>query len=157
MFTSPTVFLPLAAKTGKFTLRPNSIAREILVDANGKACGVSFVDALSRQPGEAHAKVVVLAASTFESTRLMLNSKSRFFPSGLANSSGQLGRNLCEHIMAASITGVAPRLKNKFPTYPEDGHPGGTYIPRFRNLTDRHPKFIRGYSFEVDTGTSIFP
>src|SRR5262245_9818519 len=157
MFTSPTVFLPLAAKTGKFTLRPNSIAREILVNGDGKARGVSFIDALSGQPSEAYAKVVVLAASTFESTRLMLNSKSGLFPNGLANSSGQLGRNLCEHIMAASITGIAPRLKNKFPTYPEDGHPGGTYIPRFRNLTDRHAKFIRGYSFEIDTGTSIFP
>lgn len=157
MFTSPTVFLPLAAKTGKFTLRPNTIAREILVNASGKARGVSFIDALSRQPAEAHASVVVLAASTFESTRLMLNSKSPFFPNGLANSSGQLGRNLCEHIMAASITGIAPRLKNKFPSYPEDGHPGGTYIPRFRNLTHRNPKFIRGYSFEIDTGTSIFP
>jgi choline dehydrogenase-like flavoprotein len=157
MFTSPTVFLPLAAKSGQFTLRPNSIAREILIDENGKARGVSFIDAVSHQPAEAYAKVVVLAASALESTRLMLNSKSRLFPAGLANSSGQLGKNLCEHIMAASITGIAPRLKSRFPSYPEDGHPGGTYIPRFRNVTDRNAKFIRGYSFEIDTGTSIFP
>ena len=157
MFTSPTVFLPIAQKSGRFTLRPNSIAREILLDENGKARGVAYIDALSHQSYEAHSKVVVLAASTFESTRLLLNSKSRFFPSGLANSSGQLGKNLCEHIMAASITGIAPRLKGKRPSYPEDGHPGGTYIPRFRNVTDRHAKFIRGYSFECDSGTDIFP
>jgi glucoside 3-dehydrogenase (cytochrome c) catalytic subunit len=157
MFTSPTVFLPAAAKSGNFTLRPNSIVREVLLDENARAKGVAFIDGITHQSREAYAKVVVLAASTFESTRLMLNSRSRFFPNGLANSSGQVGRNLCEHVMAASITGFVPKLKGKRATYPEDGNPGGTYVPRFRNVTDRHPKFIRGYSFECDSGAAMFP
>ena len=100
---------------------------------------------------------MVLAASTFETTRLLLNSRSAHFPEGLANSSGQLGRNFCEHIMGASITGIAPRLSGRVPDYPEDGHPGGSYVPRFRNLQKGGASFIRGYSFECDSGTARFP
>ena len=63
--------------TGNLTLRTNAIAREILVDTKtGKARGVSFIDAETGQTYEAQARVVVLAASTLESARLMLLSKS---------------------------------------------------------------------------------
>ncbi len=40
------------------------------------------------------AKIFVLAAQAIESSRLLLNSKNRHFPNGLANSSGELGKNL---------------------------------------------------------------
>src|SRR2546422_578973 len=39
----------------------------------------------------------------------------------------------------------------------DDGRPGGFYIPRFRNLKDRQPGFIRGYGFEGSSGHSMFP
>jgi hypothetical protein len=54
--------------------------------------------------------VVILAASTLESTRIMLNSKSRWHPNGLANSSGALGHYLTDHFTAGSISGVLPEL-----------------------------------------------
>src|SRR5207247_3925805 len=93
-FDSPTGLIYPAMDTGNLTLRTNAIAREILVDKNtGKARGVSFVDAESGRAYEAQAKVVVLAASTLESARLMLLSKSGAHPNGIGNSSGHVGHN----------------------------------------------------------------
>ena len=53
---------------------------------------------------EAKAKVVVLGASTLESARLMLLSKSRTHPNGIGNSSGHVGHNFCEHVMGPSAS-----------------------------------------------------
>jgi choline dehydrogenase-like flavoprotein len=143
--------------TGRLTLRPNSIAYEVLVDPNtGKARGVAFLDSETRKSYEARAKVVVLAASTLESARLMLLSRSRRHPNGIGNSSGHVGHNFCEHLMGPGITGLVKELVGK-PHTLDDGRPGGFYVPRFRNLKDREPGFIRGYGFEGSSGHSIFP
>src|SRR2546422_7047859 len=48
---------------------------------------------------EAKGKVVILAASTLESARLLLLSRSPQHPNGLGNSSGHVGHNFCEHVM----------------------------------------------------------
>ena len=91
-FSSPGSTLPAAAKTGRFTLRPNAVASHIIVDTKtGKATGVACVDQLTRKSFEVFGKVIVLCASTIESTRLMLNSATRQHPAGLGNSSGLLG------------------------------------------------------------------
>ena len=81
------------------------------------------------------AKVVLLAASTLETARLMLLSKSSSHPNGIGNSSGHVGHNFCEHIMGPSVAGFMPELVGK-PRTLDDGRPGGFYIPRFRNLDD---------------------
>lgn len=47
--------------------------------------------------GEITARAVVLAAHAIESPRLLLNSASERLPNGIANSSGQVGRNLMDH------------------------------------------------------------
>jgi choline dehydrogenase-like flavoprotein len=156
-FDSPTGLIYPAMDTGRLTLRTQSIAREVLVDpATGKARGVSFVDEGSGRTLEAKAKVVVLAASTLESARLMLLSKSRQHPSGIGNSSGHVGHNFCEHVMGPGAGGIVKDLVGK-PRTLDDGRPGSFYIPRFRNLKDRHPAFIRGYGFEGGSGTTMFP
>ncbi|MBI1788275.1 MAG: GMC family oxidoreductase [Acidobacteria bacterium] len=150
MFSTRVSLIPMAAATGNLTLRPNSMVRVVLADKEGRARGVAFVDRLTRKEYEVAARVVVLGASCLESTRLLLNSR-------LGNSSGELGRNLCEHIMAAKISGFAPRLAGKMPAYAEDGHPGAGYIPQFQNVTAREKDFIRGYSFECSSGVSDYP
>jgi choline dehydrogenase-like flavoprotein len=156
-FDSPTGLIYPAMDTGNLTLRTNSIAREILVDTKtGKARGVSFVDAESGRTLEALAKVVVLAASTLESTRLLLLSKSNAHPNGIGNSSGHVGHNFCEHVMGPAVTGLVKDLVGK-PKTIDDGRPGGFYIPRFRNLTDKHPDFIRAYGFEGGSGSQMMP
>lgn len=156
-FDSPTGLIYPAMDTGHLTLRTNSVAREITVDPQtGKASGVSFVDSQTMQEYTVRAKVVVVAASTLESARLLLLSKSRQYPNGLANSSGNVGHNFCEHVMGPFIIGRARNLVGKPPTL-DDGRPGDFYIPRFRNLAEKHPKFIRGYGFEGGSGSRMFP
>jgi choline dehydrogenase-like flavoprotein len=156
-FDSPTGLIYPAMDTGNLTLRTNATVSEVLVDNNsGKARGVAFIDTETGRSYEAKAKVVVLAASTLESARLMLLSKSRQHPNGLGNSSGHVGHNFCEHIMGPGITGLVKDRIGK-PRTLDDGRPGGFYVARFRNLTEKHPKFIRGYGFEGGGGMTMFP
>lgn len=159
MFSSIASTLPLAAATGRMTLRPNSVVRQIITDTRtGKAKGVAFVDRVTHQEYEAYAKVVILAASALESTRILLNSKSRQHPQGFGNSSGALGHYLVDHFGGIGAAGFFRRLAGRDPIN-EDGKATGLFIPRFRNLDQqtRHPKFIRGYGFEGGSATSMFP
>lgn len=156
-FDSPTGLIYPAMDTGNLTLRTNAIAREILVDrTTGKARGVAFVDAESGRSYEALGRVVVLAASTLESARLLLLSKSSAHPNGLANSSNHVGHNFCEHVMGPGVTGLVKDRVGK-PKTLDDGRPGGFYVPRFRNLAERQPNFIRGYGFEGGSGSQMYP
>jgi choline dehydrogenase-like flavoprotein len=156
-FDSPTGLIKPALDTRNLTLRTNSIVYQVLVDNNsGKASGVSFVDAESGKNYVAKAKTVVLAASTLESARLMLLSRSNIYPDGIANSSGHVGHNFCEHIMGARVSGLVKDLVGK-PRTLDDGRPGGFYVARFRNLGTRHQNFIRGYGYEGSGGNSMFP
>jgi glucoside 3-dehydrogenase (cytochrome c) catalytic subunit len=156
-FDSPTGLIYPAMDTGNLTLRTNSIAREILVDLKtGKARGVAFADSESGRALEAQAKVVIVAASTLESARLLLLSKSDAHPNGIGNSSGHVGHNFCEHVMGPGVTGLVKERIGK-PRTLDDGRPGGFYVPRFRNLAEKHPRFIRAYGFEGSAGTQMFP
>jgi len=156
-FDSPTGLIYPAQDTGHLTLRTHAIAREVTVDPKtGKARGVAFVDTESGTGYEAKAKVVILAASTLESARLMLLSKSPRHPNGIGNSSGHVGHNFCEHVMGPGVGGIVKDRVGK-PRTLDDGRPGGFYIPRFRNLKDRHGNFIRGYGFEGGSGAEMFP
>ena len=156
-FDSPTGLIYPAMDTGNLTLRTNSTCHEVLVDRNtGKARGVGFVDSVTKKALEAKGKVVILAASTLESARLLLLSKSPQHPNGIGNSSGHVGHNFCEHVMGRGITGLVKDMVGKSHTL-DDGRPGGFYVPRFRNLSDKQPGFIRGYGFEGGSGDEIFP
>src|SRR6201997_1181122 len=93
-FSSSQVLIPPALKTGKLTMITGAMAREILVDKDGKATGVSYIDKATRSEKRINARAVVVAASACESARLLLNSKSTAFPTGLANSSGAVGKYL---------------------------------------------------------------
>ena len=156
-FDSPTGLIYPAMDTGNLTLRTNSTAYEITVDKNtGKANGVAFIDSQTHKALEAKAKVVVVAASTLESARLLLLSKSSQHPNGIGNSSNHVGHNFCEHLMGPGVTGLVKELVGKEHGN-EDGRPGGFYVPRFRNLKDKQPGFLRGYGFEGGGGKGIFP
>src|SRR5262249_22743293 len=135
----------------------NATVSEILVDNNtGRARGVAFIDTAPNKSYEAKAKVVVLAASTLESARLMLLSKSRIHTAGIGNDSVHVGHNFFEQVRRLSALGIYKDKIGAKRTL-DDGRPGGFYVPRFRNLSEKHPKFIRGYGFEGDGGTTMFP
>ncbi|HYO39170.1 MAG TPA: GMC family oxidoreductase [Nocardioidaceae bacterium] len=89
--------IPRAIKTGKCDLRPNSQAVQVTHDASGRADAVLYVDkdgTLHRQA----ARLVCVAGNSIETPRLLLLSASSLHPDGLANSSGQVGRNYMRHL-----------------------------------------------------------
>lgn len=118
-FQSPTVLLPPARTTGKLTVRTHAHAYEVTLDARGRANGVRFFDA---RTGAAHwqrARAVVLAAGTCETARILLNSQTKGFPHGLANGSGQVGRNLLD-TPAVDVNAQVPQLED-MPAFNEEG------------------------------------
>ncbi|MGI8865486.1 MAG: GMC family oxidoreductase, partial [Rubrobacteraceae bacterium] len=89
--------LPKGEKTGHLEVRPESMALKIEHDESGKATGVLYADA----NGDEHfqkARVVCVAGNSIESPRLLLNSASSLHPDGLANSSGEVGKNYMRHV-----------------------------------------------------------
>jgi len=157
-FSSLGVLIPPALATGKLTIRPNALVHTVTVDKNNRATGVAFVDRLTRRHEEVRGRIVVLGASTLETTRLLLNSKSPAHPNGLANSSGVLGKYFCEHVMGGSVNGIIHELAGRH-GIPSDARPhgSGAYIPKFRNVTERSKEFLRGYGFEGGAGAGEFP
>jgi len=157
-FSSTGVLLPIAQKTGNLTLRTNAVVWKVTTDNENRARSVVYIDRNTHQVEEVYGKVIVMGAGTLDTTRILLNSKNKDFPNGLANSSDALGRYFCEQIMAGDITGLIPRLKGNT-NRGGDAHPegGGIYIPRFRNLKEKRKDFVRGYGFEGGGGSSEFP
>src|SRR2546430_13964274 len=91
----------------------------------------SVIDAQTREPLEFHARVVFLCASALESTRILLNSATPRFPTGLANSSGELGKNVMDHCMGGGARGTIPGMEDRTV---HGRRPNGIYVPRFRNV-----------------------
>jgi choline dehydrogenase-like flavoprotein len=156
-FHSPTSLIYPARDTGNLTVRPYSIVSEVLLDeSTNRASGVRVIDAGTREVLDFRARVVVLGAGTLDTTRILLNSRSRRYPNGLGNSSGLLGCYLSEHIMGIRGSGFIPARIGTEPTL-DDGRPVTPYVPRFRNITEKHPDFIRGYHFQGGGGCAEFP
>ena len=88
--------IPRALATGHLDLRPECQAVRITTDTSGKVDGVEYLDAAGALHRQA-ARVVCVAGNSIESPRLLLMSNSPQHPDGLANSSGQVGRNYMRH------------------------------------------------------------
>ncbi len=156
-FHSPTALIYPARDTGHVTVRPYSVVSEVLLDsATNKASGVRVMDMNTREVMDFKARVVVLGAGCLDTTRILLNSKSARYPTGMGNTSDALGRYLSEHLMGIRGSGFIPTRIGTEPTI-DDARPVGPYVPRFRNVTDKHPDFIRGYHFQGGGGSSEFP
>jgi len=151
-FSSSQVLLPPAMATGRLTLLTGAMARAILVDKDGKATGVSYIDKATKSEKRVNARAIVLAASACESARLLLNSKSAQFPNGLANSSGTVGRYLTDSV-GSDGGGYIPSFA-KIPPHNHDGVGGmHMYVPWWK--FDRKNDFPRGYHIEIGGGRSM--
>ena len=160
-FSTLDTIVPTLRGRRNFTLRTGAAVHRVLLDPKtGRARGVEFIDTRNRLTYEAHAKVVVLGAGAMESTRILLNSKTREHPRGLANGSGVLGHYIMDNMKAGMISGWLPSLKGARPTN-DDGTGGGhVYIPRYVNLPSgrgRRSPALRGWHFQPNSGTRIFP
>ncbi len=148
-FSSPSVLIPPALKTGRLKIIPSAMAREITVDEGGLANGVTYVDKATARDNHVRARIVVVAGGACESARLLLNSKSSKFPQGLANSSGTVGKYLMDST-GTSVTGFIPKLMDGIP-HNEDGVGGmHLYMPWW--LDNTKLDFPRGYHIELGGG-----
>ena len=145
-FSSLNGTLPAAEKTGRMTLRPFSVVHSLSFDAKTRrANGVRVIDAKSRAALEFRGQLIFLCASALESVRILLNSATPEFPNGLANSSGELGHNLMDHIKGGGATGTIAGNEDRIVL---GRRPNGIYVPRFRNLKKKDAAFLRGYGFQ---------
>ena len=144
-FSTNASTMPAAFATGNLTLRPHSLVNKIIYDERKqRAVGVEIIDTETRQTHEFFARVIFLNASTVATTFILLNSTSSRFPNGLGNGSDQVGRNLMDHHKGLSIAARVEGFEDK---YYYGRRPCPIYIPRFRNINEKTPGFIRGYHF----------
>ncbi|RYC68470.1 GMC oxidoreductase [Spirosoma sordidisoli] len=147
-FSSNAATLPAANRTGNFTIRPNSVVHSIIFDEKaGKATGVRVVDRETKEMTEFYAKLIFCCASSMASTQILLNSRSRRFPNGLGNDSGELGHNIMDHHYHVGAVGTYDGFEDQ---YYKGRRPGGLFIPRYVNLdaSTRNPNFLRGYDYQ---------
>ncbi|GAA4883763.1 GMC family oxidoreductase [Serinicoccus chungangensis] len=93
--------IPRALESGNAELRPLSQAVRITHGPDGRVDAVEYLDAdgnLHRQATRA----VCVAGNSIETPRLLLMSDSPSHPDGLANSSGQVGRNYMRHLTGSA-------------------------------------------------------
>jgi choline dehydrogenase-like flavoprotein len=149
-FSSNGVTLPAAAATGNLTLQPDTVVHSLIYDeAKNRVLGVRAVDVNTRKTTEYFAKVVFLCASSLNSTAILLNTRTSRFPNGLGNDSGELGHNLMDHHNGGGATASYSGYLDR---YYEGRRATSMYIPRFRNVTKKEEKFVRGYGYEVYSG-----
>jgi len=149
-FSSPFTTVKDAVKSGNCTLITNAVVSHVDIDSDAnKARGVTYVDRMTKETKEVRGKAVILCAQALESTRILLNSSTREYPNGLANSSGVLGHYLMDHVAGGGASGTFDDL-NILPSANPPHRPNGIYMVRFRNTptSGKHPHFIRGYGFQ---------
>ncbi len=147
-FSSNSATIPAAFSTGNLSLITDSIVLEIIYDEkNRMASGVRVMDSLTKKVSEFYAKIIFVNASTIATASILLNSKSKSFPTGLGNTSGQIGHNLMDHFVGTGATGEFEGFQDQ---YYAGRRPVGIYIPRFRNISVETTKneFIRGYGLQ---------
>lgn len=152
-FSSNASTIPWALKTGKLTLRPNSVVHSIIYDEKKeKAIGVRVVDALTLKMSEFFADVIFVNAAAINTNLILLNSTSNRFPNGLGNDNGYLGKFVAFHNYRANVRGEYEGFLDK----KTDGRrPNSGYIPRFRNVYKQETDFLRGYA--AGFGASRYP
>ncbi len=147
------LIFPAQKSGGQVKIFVNSMVREVTVNAEGKATGVSYISKDDRKEYKLKGKVVVLAASACSSARILLNSKSVQHPNGLGNSSDLVGKYLHDST-GSSAAGFIPGLMNRKMSYNEDGVGGmHVYSPWWGDNSKLN--FPRGYHIEVWGGAGM--
>jgi choline dehydrogenase-like flavoprotein len=148
-FSSSQVMIPPAQQTGRLKLITGAMARELILGKSGNVEAVSYIDKNTQTEQQVRARAFVVGASACESARLLLNSKSKRFPTGLANGSGVIGRYLTDNV-GSEGSGYFPVFE-KMPPHNHDGVGGmHLYMPWWK--FDRKNEFLRGYHIEFGGG-----
>jgi hypothetical protein len=138
-YNSADVHIAPAEKSGLVTVFPDCIAREVLVSNANRATGVRYLHRVHQREGEVRGRSVVVACACVQSIALLLMSTSSRYPTGLANSSGQLGRHFIPHF-TGGIECVLEGLRGARPVN-EEGFLDHAYLPSF--MHDRKRPYAR--------------
>ena len=152
-FQTTTSLLPMAMNTGRMKIVTDAMVRDVQLDESGRAKQVTFINRLTGKAEQLNAQIIVLAASACETARILLNSRTNERPNGVANFSGQVGRNLMDST-GANFGGHIPALEGR-PRYNEDGNTGNhIFIPWWGHKAQARGEldFPRGYHFELGGG-----
>lgn len=135
-----------ALKTGKLEIRHDSIVREVSISNDNRATGLKYLHRETRAEGEVRARCVVVSCATAQSVALLLMSRSRRYSTGLANSSGELGRNFIPHFTG----GVQAFLTDLIGVKPVDdeGFLDHAYVPSF--MHDRKRDYARSFGMQFN-------
>jgi choline dehydrogenase-like flavoprotein len=145
-FSTQSATLPAAMKTGRLTVRPDSVVKEIMYDENkNRAIGVRVIDTNTLEVIEFYAKIVFVNGSTLGSTSVLLNSTSNRFPNGMGNDSGELGHNLMDHHFKIGASGEWEGGKDN---YYLGRRANGIYVPRYRNIGNDKRDYVRGFGYQ---------
>ena len=153
IFNTAEHVIPQAVRTGRLTVRSGWMARELLTDDEGQVRAAAVFNRESRAQDEIRADVFAVCGGNIESARLLLNSRSRRFPNGLANNNDVVGRYLHGHIIAEvhgylkDFVGVKP--------FNQDGAIDHAYIPRFDPI--RKPRYAGGFGIQLNVRSYMKP
>jgi choline dehydrogenase-like flavoprotein len=146
-FNSSDYLIEPAFTTGKLDVIDNAVAARVLSGGDGRAVGVQYFDRLTKRERRVRGRVIVVAASCIDSTRILLNSKSPRYPNGIGNSNDVIGRYLTEQIFF-DMHGFLPELIGG-PTQNDDGIGGEhIYLPRFNHRDGRKRDYLRGFGIQ---------
>ena len=131
--------IPRAEATGRLDLRIQSMATRIEHGSDGRVNAVVYRDASGAEQRQ-KARAACVAGNALETPRLLLLSESGKFPHGLANSSDQVGRNYCHHVLNFTVatfekpvymwrgTSQAGLVEDEAVNDPKRGFAGGYFI-----------------------------
>jgi choline dehydrogenase-like flavoprotein len=142
-----------ALQTGKLEILHNSIVREVMVSDENRATGVRYLNRETKAEGELRARCVVVSCATAQSVALLLMSKSRLYPNGLANSSGHLGKDFIPHFtggVQAFLTDLIGR-----PAFNDEGFLDHAYVPSFMHNRKRDYARSFGMQFNYQNRRSV--
>jgi choline dehydrogenase-like flavoprotein len=144
-FSSVSSTIPWSMKTGKLTLKADSVVHSVIYDEKAKkAVGVRVIDAHTKEMTEYYARVIFLNASTIATNMILLNSTSNRFQNGLGNENGLLGKYVSFHNFKANISG---EYEGFLENTTAGIRPNASYIPRFRNMFKQdNLNFQRGWA-----------
>ncbi len=151
-FSSGTCLVKPAMRKGKVELYAHAMVRKVTTNDQGEATGVSYINTMDMKEYKLRSRVVVLGASAGETARIMLNSKSKTHPNGLANGSGIVGRYIHDSTGADRMA-IMPDLIDR-ERYNEDGV-GGMHVYTPWWLDNKDLDFARGYHIEYWGGMSM--
>ena len=153
-FSSLSATLPAAKNTGNLTIVTDAIVTRVDYDERtGKASGVTIIDTHTKEQRSYKSRVVFLCASSLGTVQILLNSKSKTFPNGIANSSGTVGRYIMDHFGGAMANVEVPGFDDKF-IYGR--RPIATYIPNYRHEKTEDVDFVRGYGYQATASNRTY-